>query len=222
MACTSCQSLQDTNRSIAVVRRDVRHEVAHAARSTVCASAVPIIQIRLAHPTVLATTKPVPVRREPSIKQVNQRSDEWNPEQPRYQSPLRQNIQQLLERGRRLPRFTVASPHHLHRFHVRARRNPRKPLPNTGRLRRNDFELMIPIPPGQHLHHPAAHFAVTVIDHRVTPTGLTNGRRNRMVVRVLTGCREADDLNAHADASIAGDFTPTASTEICGGCVSVL
>lgn len=143
-----------------------------ASRVTIC-----VVKIRLAHLAVLSTAKPVSVPREPSVEQINERPHQWNLEHPRDRSSLRQNLQQFLERRRCLPRLSISRPHNLHGLHVSPPRDPRKPLPNPRRLRRDNLELMVPIPLGQHPHHPPAHLAVTVIDHCVTPVRLTNGWR---------------------------------------------
>ena len=185
-------------------------------------SLVSIIEIRLANLAVLATTKTVSVPRKPSVEEIHERSYQRNLEQPREQPPLGKDFQQLFQRGGGLPRLSIARANYLHGLDVSPRRNPGKPLADPGSLRWNDLELVISIPSCQHPHHAPAHFAVSIIDHRITPVRLTNAWRKGMIVRVVAAYGEPNDWNRrHADASIDGDSTPTASTMISGGCVSV-
>ncbi len=145
---------------------------------------------------MIPTPEPVPVPRKPPVKPIGKRPHERDLEQPGNQLPLWQNAQQLLERCRSLPRPTIARPNHLHRLDIRPRRNPRKPLPHSWSLRRNYLEVMAAVPPGQQLHHPAAHLAVAIVDYGVPAAGLTNARRYRLV-SVLTGDRKPDYRYRH-------------------------
>ncbi len=63
------------------------------------------LQIRLMELTMLPASQPISIPREPPIKFLGQRSHERNQKNPRDESALRQRVDDLLERGRALPRM---------------------------------------------------------------------------------------------------------------------
>src|SRR6266576_4154175 len=164
---------------------------------------------------MFAAAELVAIAREPAIKHVDKRAYKRNLEQPRDQSSLRQRLDQLLERSRSLPRFSVARSNDLHRLRVRSRRDPRKSLSHSRLLRRNDLQLVVAVPFGKHPHHPAADLAVSVVNHRVEAAALARAWRCPLG-DVFAGKRESNDLDGHTGAS-----APGASTVISGGCDSV-
>src|SRR5260221_10486804 len=96
--------------------------------------------------TMVRTTEVIPVSGKPTIRFLANWANKRNRENPRDEFSFRQNIEQLLDRCRALPRFAIASTNELQRFDVRALRYPRETLFDSRSLRRNNLELTAPVP----------------------------------------------------------------------------
>jgi len=62
---------------------------------------------------MIGAAEMIAIAREPSVRFLANGSRKWNRENPRDEFPFRQNIEQLLDRGRALPRCSIARANEL-------------------------------------------------------------------------------------------------------------
>ena len=177
---------------------------------------VAVIEVERADRAVFPASKHVPVPRKPPVKPVRNGAYERNPEKPGDQTSFRQDVQKLLDCTRCLPRFPIPRSNNLNRFDIRAWRNPREAALESGRLRRDYFQVMPAVPLCEEFHEPAAHLAMPVVNYGVPPARLSDARRQPLGA-FLSGNGKTNDGDAHA-----GLAAPTGSTVTLAGCVSVL
>src|SRR6478672_852403 len=109
----------------------------------------------------------ISVSGKPPVGSLANRANERNRENPRDEFSLWQNIEQLFDRRRALPRFVIASADELQRFDVRFVGNPWETLFDSRSLRRNNLELVAAIPFRQTAHDSSADVAMAIVNDGV-------------------------------------------------------